>query len=106
MASSKIEGSLQGVCETLKLSEATYNAAKKVLKQDSFLFSEFCLHYDDIYIMCSAVVISFSQTNKGESSNVLQHEVCSRFKIDALILEKLIYNIRTAGSFWFPCKYD
>ena len=51
VASGRIEGTLQSTCEIMKLPETHYLAAKKILKEDSFVFNpDFCLEYDDIYI--------------------------------------------------------
>ena len=104
--SNSIEGSINHTCTALRTSEKTFNAAKAILKEDYFVYSDFCLLYEDMYLVCAAIVIASSQTHKKEegSKRVTDATCSAKFGLETDILEKLIYRIKNRGSFWFACE--
>jgi uncharacterized spore protein YtfJ len=44
--------------------------------------------------------------SSSNSSALVTSEMVSKYELDARILEKLVYRVRNAESFWFPCTFE
>jgi hypothetical protein len=106
LLSNSVDGSLKQACGALGLSNSTFVAARNLLKEDYFLFSDFCIHYEDRYIVCAAIIIASSQVHKSEEhKKVARDSACvAKFGLEAELLAKLVYKVKNKGCFWFSCE--